>query len=140
MIPPAAAPPSAPIPAPFSRVVNGVEQAAKAARKNISAKNLDFLIIVPLLFFVLSRPVSSPTRTGRRDGLCAGWKKVALRALLATRKLRYARLLVSVTERKHGANHLSDSDLREINSNTGSSQRRDTRGPEETCRAFDAAR
>ena len=55
-----------------------------------------------------------------------------LRDLLATRKLRYARLLVSVTERKHGANHLSDSDLREINSNTGSSQRRDTRGPEET--------
>jgi hypothetical protein len=78
MIPPAAAPPSAPIPAPFSRVVNGVEQPAKAARKNISAKNLDFLIIVPLLFFVASPPLSSPTRTGRPAGRCAGWKKVAV--------------------------------------------------------------
>jgi hypothetical protein len=78
MIPPAAAPPSAPIPAPFSRVVNGVEQPAKAARKNISAKDLDFLIIVPLLF--LLRPDLFPPLHVWGDRLVAarGRKEVAV--------------------------------------------------------------
>src|SRR6266545_6217631 len=46
MIPPAAAPPSAPMPAPFSRVVNGVEQPRKLVTKTIGAKyvSADFLI------------------------------------------------------------------------------------------------
>ena len=118
MIPPAAAPPSAPIPAAFSRVVNGVEQPAKAARKNISAKDLDFLIIIRVLFFLLRPDLFPPPHVWGDRLVAAGvgkrWRY--LRALLATRKLHDARLLVSVTERKHGANRFSGFDLTEINS------------------------
>src|SRR6059036_1577000 len=55
MIPPAAAPPSVPMPAPFSRVVNGVEQPRKLVIKNISVKyvSADFLFtpVSPIAVF-----------------------------------------------------------------------------------------
>jgi hypothetical protein len=60
MMPPAAAPPRLPIPAPFSRVVNGVEQPANAAVKRIGAKyaDTDLLVIVASLYCLRSHRIA----------------------------------------------------------------------------------